>query len=199
MEAKSHRIDTYTTICENVHPSVITSTTPGKRGGVHPQPCQITFKSLDGFLQACLCLRGPKAKHVSLFSAKCTAMVVHLHIALQKDLTKTKAELAEEKAQVQRRAFKVIKRSVAEWRAENGHPFTDCKWRLKNFIRCVNALLGSVYRIDGTPYVKKEYLVTAHRAVKRIYDLDQRNPINPDRSPPVDFQNLDEWLTKSKS
>ena len=89
---------------------------------MHPQPCQIVFKSFEGFIQACLCLRGPKAQLVSAFSAKCTSMIVRLHIALQKDLTKTKAELAEEKAQVQRRAFLVIKEAVKEARREMGPP-----------------------------------------------------------------------------
>ena len=128
---------------------------------------------------ACMCLQTPRAKLVSKFSAKCNAMVVRLHIALQRDLKKTKAELAEEKAQVQRRAFLVIKEAVRQWRRENGLRYTDCSWRLKNFTKCCKRLLGLVYRKGDTPYVHADFLGNAHQAMKDFYGLCQRNP-NPE-------------------
>jgi hypothetical protein len=123
-----------------------------------------------------LCLRGPKAQLVSAFSAKCTSMVVRLHIALRKDLAKTRAELAEEKAQVQRRVFLVIKEAVREWRRENGYRHTDCTWRLKNFTQCCKRLLGHVYHKGNTPYVKVGSLRRAHESIKYFYGLCQMNP-----------------------
>ena len=177
MKRTDHRKRTFETIQESIHPSVIASVVPGKRGGVHPQPCQIIFKTYEGFIQACLSLRGPRAQLVSFFAAKCTSMVVRLHIALQKDLAKTKAELAEERAQVQRRVFLVVKEAVKEWRRENGHRYTDCSWRLKNFTKCCSRLKGLTYKIGTTPYVHKHYLRNAHDAMKFFYQVCQRNPV----------------------
>ncbi|HIB94504.1 MAG TPA: hypothetical protein EYO60_09500 [Candidatus Lambdaproteobacteria bacterium] len=174
MNAKSKRALTFNIIMEGVHSSVIASAVQGKPGG---NPCQITFKNLEGFLQACLCLRGPKRKMVSLFSAKCTAMVVRLHIALQKDLAKTRAELAEEKAQVQRRVFLIVKEAVKEWRRENGLRYTDCVWRLKNFTQCCKRLKLLTYYQGDTPYVRAQFLRNAHDAMKFFYGLSQRNPV----------------------
>jgi len=174
MNAKSKRALTFNIIMEGVHPSVIASVVHGNRGG---NPCQITFKSLEGFIQACLCLRGPKRKMVSFFSAKCTSMVVRLHIALQKDLKKTKAELAEERAQVQRRVFLVVKEAVREARREMGLRYTDCTWRLKNFTKCVQRMKGLIYYQGTTPFVEKNYLRNAHDSMKYYYGLCQRNPV----------------------
>ena len=171
---QTDRARTYDTILKNLHSSVIASVVPGKRGG---NPCQIVFKSYEGFIQACLCLRGPKAQLVSAFSAKCTSMVVRLHLALQKDLAKTKAELAEEKAQVQRRVFLIVKEAVKEWRRENGLRYTDCVWRLKNFTQCCKRLKLLTYYQGDTPYVRAHFLRNAHDAMKFFYGLSQRNPV----------------------
>ena len=113
-------------ILKYLDPSLI-EFTPGTR----QQRCKMVFKTYETFVMACMCLQTPRAKLVSKFSAKCTSMVVRLHIALQKDLTKTKAELAAEKAQVLRRAFLVIKEAVREARRELGLRYTDCTWRGK--------------------------------------------------------------------
>ena len=148
--------------------------TPG--GPLHK--CQMVFKNYTAFVLACMCLQTPRAKLVSKFSAKCNEMVVRLHIALQKDLAKTRAELAEEKAQVQRRLFLVVKEAVREWRRENGFRYTDCTWRLKNFTQCCKRLLGLVYYKGNTPYVQAQFLRNAHDAIKSFYGFCQRNPID---------------------
>jgi hypothetical protein len=175
MQRTDNRKRTFETIRECIHTSVISSATPGQRGG---NACQIVFNSLEGFIQACLCLRGPRAQLVSKFSAKCTSMVVRLHLALQKDLKKTKAELAEEKAQVQRRVFLVVKEAVKQWRRENGLRYTDCDWRLKNYSACCKRLHLVVYRIGNTPYVQPKFLRNAHDAIKYFYEISRRNPIS---------------------
>ena len=95
----------------------------------------------------------------------------------QRDLTKTRAELAEERAQVQRRLFLVVKEAVKEWRRENGLRYTDCTWRLKNFTKCCSRLKGLTYKIGTTPYVDKHYLRNAHDAMKFFYQVCQRNPV----------------------
>jgi len=176
MKRTDHRKRTFETIQESIHPSVIASATPGQRGR-YANPCQIVFKSYEGFIQACLSLRGPRAQLVSFFAAKCTAMVVRLHIALQKDLAKTRAELAEEKAQVQRRVFLIVKEAVKEWRRENGLRYTDCVWRLKNFTQCCKRLKLLTYYQGDTPYVRAHFLRNAHDAMKFFYGLSQRNPV----------------------
>ena len=174
MDRQANRTRTFQTITENIHSSVFASATPGQRGG---KPCQIVFKSYEGFIQACLCLRGPKAQLVSKFSAKCTSMVVRLHIALQKDLTKTKAELAAERAEVQRRVFLVVKEAVREARREMGLRYTDSGWRLKNFTKCCKRLELLIYRKGNTPYVRAQFFRNAHDAMKYFYSLSQRNPV----------------------
>ena len=143
--------------------------------GTRNTKTQLTFKTFEAFIMGCMCLRSPRAVIVSRFSAKCTSMVVRLHVALQKDLAKTRAELAEERAQVQRRAFLVIKEAVREWRKENGYKYTDCEWRMKNFSACCRRLAGITYKLGTTPYVKPAYLKNAHVAIKRFYGLSMNN------------------------
>ena len=184
-----HRSRSFELIVNNISPAVIESTTAGKPG--RGNKSQIIFASFDGFIQACLCLRGPKARQISRFAAKCTCMVVRLHIALQADLRKSRAELTAEREEIERRCFLVIKNAVKEWRASNGYPFTDCRWRLVNFTRCVKALLGSVYLKGATPYVAKEYTETAVKAIKSLYELDQRNPDLANRYPPLSQPTLE--------
>ena len=166
-----HRIHRAKTILKYLDASLVEFTPGGPL-----RKCQMVFKTYEAFLMACMCLQTPRAKLVSKFSAKCNAMVVRLHIALQKDLAKTRAELAEEKAQVQRRVFLVIKEAVREWRRQNGLRYTDCAWRLKNFTKCCKRLLGLVYKKGDTPYVQASYLRNAHEAMKDYYGLTQRNP-----------------------
>ena len=143
--------------------------------GTRNTKTQLTFKTFEAFIMGCMCLRSPRAVIVSRFSAKCTSMVVRLHVALQKDLAKTRAELAEERAQVQRRAYLVIKEAVREWRRENGYRYTDCAWRIKNFSTCCKRLAGITYKVGATPYVKPAYLKNAHIAIKRFYGLSMNN------------------------
>ena len=171
-KSDKNRKRAYNLILETVDPAFIATTDPGVR---RQRKCQIVFKSFDGFVQACLVMRGPRARIMSRFSAKCTSMVVRLHVALQKDLAKTRAELAEERAQVQRRAFLVIKEAVREWRKENGYKYTDCEWRMKNFSACCTRLAGITYKLGTTPYVKPAYLKNAHVAIKRFYGLSMNN------------------------
>ena len=159
-------------IIKYLDPSLI-EFTPGNR----QQRCQMVFKTYEAFVMACMCLQTPRAKLVSKFSAKCNAMVVRLHVALQRDLKKTKAELAEEKAQVQRRVFLIVKEAVKEWRRENGYRYTDCSWRLKNFTECRKRLKLLVYYQGNTPYVQAQFLRNAHDAMKSFYGLCQRNPV----------------------
>ena len=166
MERKTDRGRMYTTILKNVHSTVVATTTPKKRGG---GPCQITFKTFEGFVQACLCLRGPKAKYVSLFAAKCTSIVVELFVAIRANLRKTTAELQAEKAEVWRRVYLVIKDSVAEARREMGRRYTDFKWRQTHYCTIVSRLLGSVYVKGKTPYVRKENMRTAKESIKKYY------------------------------
>ena len=167
-----HRSRQAKTILKYLDASLI-EYTPGTR----QKRCQMVFKTYEAFVMACMCLQAPRAKLVSKFSAKCNAMVVRLHIALQKDLKKTRAELAEEKAQVQRRLFLVIKEAVKEWRRENGYRYTDCSWRLKHFTECCKRLKLLVYYQGNTPYVQAQFLRNAHDAMKSFYGLCQRNPV----------------------
>jgi len=96
---------------------------------------------------------------------------------LQRDLTRTEEQLAEHRAEVDRRLFLVIKQAVQEWRRENGYRYTDCEWRLKNFTTCCKRLLGAWYKKGSTPYVDKDYMQNAKRAIKKIYGTCQRNPL----------------------
>jgi hypothetical protein len=167
--ANDHRVHRAKTILKYLDPSLI-DYTPGTR----QRRCQMVFKTYEAFVMACMCLQTPRAKMVSKFSAKCTSMVVRLHLALQKDLKKTKAELAEEKAQVQRRVFLVVKEAVKQWRRENGLRYTDCDWRLKNYSACCKRLHLVVYRIGNTPYVQPKFL----RNAQYFYEISRRNPIS---------------------
>ena len=173
MNAKSKRALTFGIIMEGVHHSVIASAVFGKRGGA---PCQVTFKSLEGFIQACLCLRGPKAKLISLFAAKCSSMVVRLYTAVQEDLKKTEEELAKERAEVNRRLYLVIKGAVKEWRNAHGYRNTDFKWRKKHWGEIIGRLRGITYKKGKTPYVNQDYIENAKTAVKCFYGYCQRNP-----------------------
>jgi hypothetical protein len=184
----SNRGKVYHLILKHLSPRLIHSTNQGARG--RGAKSQIVFNSFEAFIQACLLLRGPKALQISAFSAKCTAMVVRLHVALEADLRKTKQELSDEREEIQRRCFLIIKQSVREWRAANGYPFTDARWRYANFTRCVKGLLGTVYLKGATPYVQKEYLEKATTAIQAIYERDQRNPDFVDRSPPLEQPTL---------
>jgi len=174
MQSKRQRADNYHAILERVHPVLIQSKTEPRRGGVK---CDLVFATFEGFLQACLSLHTKRNQQVSHFAAKCMSMVVRLHVALQRDLKKTKAELAEEKAQIQRRAFLVIKEAVREARRELGLRYTDCTWRLKNFTKCVQRMKGLIYYQGSTPFIEKNYLRNAHDSMKYYYTLCQRNPV----------------------
>jgi len=167
-----HRSRQAKTILKYLDASLI-EYTPGTR----QKRCQMVFKTYEAFVMACMCLQTPRAKLVSKFSAKCNAMVVRLHVALQKDLKKTKAELAEERAQVQRRVFLVVKEAVREARREMGLRYTDCSWRLKNFTKCCQRMKGLIYYQSNTPYIQKNYLRNAHESMKFFYGLCQRNPV----------------------
>ena len=96
---------------------------------------------------------------------------------LQRDLTRTEQQLAEQCAEVDRRLFLVIKQAVLEWRRENGYRYTDCAWRLKHFTVCCKRLLGTWYKKGSTPYVDKDYMQNAKRAIKEYYGFCQRNPL----------------------
>merc|ERR1711964_371288 len=90
--------------------------------------------------------------------------------------TRTEHQLAEQVAEVDRRAFLVIKEAVKEWRMQNGHRYTDCAWRLKHFTQCLGRIKGLLYRHGNTPFVHAEFLTNAHSAIKFYYQLCQRNP-----------------------
>ena len=96
---------------------------------------------------------------------------------LQQALTRTEHQLAEERAEVDRRAFLVIKKAVQEWRMQNGHRYTDCTWRLKHYTQCLNRIKGLLYYHGNTPFVKANLLTNAHEAMKYFYQLSQRNPV----------------------
>ena len=177
MGAKRRRSEVYTTILDSLHSSLIAQTVVPCRGGVSNVKCDIVFPSFDAFLHACLALKTKRHKQFVAFSVKCTSMVVRLYAAIQEDLKKTKAQLAEEKAQVQRRVFLVIKEAVREYRKENGYRYTDSKWRLKNFGECCRRLTGITYKIGATPYVQREYLQNAHLAIKKYYKVCQQNEL----------------------
>ena len=176
MEAKRERSNVYKTIVESVHSTLILYTVLPKRGGVHTTKCDLVFTNFEAFLQACLALKTKRHKIYSAFAAKCMSIIVRLNAAIRQDLQKTRAQLAEEKAQIQRRCFLVIKEAVREWRRENGYRYTDCQWRLKNFVACCNRIKGITYKVGATPFVQKEYLSNAHQAIKKFYGLCQRNP-----------------------
>ena len=137
--------------------------------GNNNQKTQIVFKTFDSFINACFCLRSPKAKLVSRFAAKCTSLVVELVVALKINLEKTEKELKKEKAEVFRRVYLVIKDSVAEARREMGRRCTDFKWRQTHYCTIVSRLLGSVYVKGKTPYVRTEYMQTAKQSIKKYY------------------------------
>ena len=175
MGAKRHRTDVYASIVENLHPSLISHNDPPKWGGVHNRKCDLVFPTFDAFLHACLALKTKRHKALVAFNVKCTSMVVRLYAAIREDLKKTQAALAEEKAQVNRRLFLVIKNAVCEYRRENGYPFTDSDWRIKNFGNCCRRLSGITYRLGATPYVQKDFVENAHSAIKHYYKLCQDN------------------------
>ena len=131
---------------------------------------QIIFKTFDSFINACFCLRSPKAKLIGRFAAKCTSLVVELVVAMKINLKKTTAELDQEKAEVFRRVYLVIKDAVAEWRREHGFRYTDFKWRQTHFCTIVSRLLGSVYYKGKTPYVYHDNMATAKRSIKKYYE-----------------------------
>ena len=109
---------------------------------------------------------------------------------LQRDLTRTEQQLAEQCAEVDRRLFLVIKQAVQEWRRENGYRYTDCTWRLKHFTQCCKRLLGTTYKKGNTPYVDKDFMQNAKRAIKDFYGFCQRNPVED--QPHYEQQKIDE-------
>ena len=131
---------------------------------------QIIFRTFDSFINACFCLRSPKAKLVGRFASKCTSLVVELVVAMKINLQKTTEELDQEKAEVFRRVYLVIKDAVAEWRREHGFRYTDFKWRQAHFGVIVSRLLGSVYNKGKTPYVYQENMPTAKISIKKYYE-----------------------------
>ena len=96
---------------------------------------------------------------------------------LQQALERTEHQLAEERAEVDRRAFLVIKKAVQEWRMQNGHRYTDCTWRLKHYTQCLKRIKGLLYYHGNTPFVQADLLTNAHEAMKYFYGLCQRNPV----------------------
>ena len=96
---------------------------------------------------------------------------------LQHDLAKTENELAKQLAEVDRRAFLVIKEAIKEWRIQNGLRYTDCAWRLRHFTQCLGRIKGLLYYHGTTPFVKPDFLTNAHSAIKFFYSLSQRNPV----------------------
>ena len=175
MNAKRQRADIYQAIAGNLHPSLLSENVPPQKGGVTNRRCNLVFKSFEAFLHACLALKTKRHKALVAFSVKCTSMVVRLYAAIREDLKKTQAALAEEKAQVNRRLFLVIKNAVCEYRRENGYPFTDSDWRIKNFGNCCRRLSGITYRLGATPYVQKDFVENAHSAIKHYYKLCKEN------------------------
>jgi len=95
---------------------------------------------------------------------------------LEQALERTEHQLAEERAEVDRRVFLVIKEAVKEWRDQNGQRFTDCSWRLKHYTQCCKRLKGLIYKKGNTPYITPGFLTNAHDAMKFYYGLAQRNP-----------------------
>ena len=138
--------------------------------GTNNRKTQIIFRTFDSFINACFCLRSPKAKLIGRFAAKCTSLVVELVVAMKINLKKTTAELDQEKAEVFRRVYLVIKDAVAEWRREHGFRYTDFKWRQTHFCTIVSRLLGSVYYKGKTPYVYQDNMATAKQSVKKYYE-----------------------------
>ena len=137
--------------------------------GNNNRKTQIVFTTFESFINACFCLRSPKAKLVGRFAAKCTSLVVELVLALQINLKKTTKELKKEKAEVYRRVYLVIKDAVAEARRELGFRYTDFKWRQAHYGIIVSRLLGSVYMKGKTPYVYQEHMQTAKQSIKKYY------------------------------
>ena len=172
---KDHRARTAKTIKEYLSEDVITYF-PGTRSKHNKS--QIIFTTFESFINACFCLRSPKAKLVSRFAAKCTSLVVELVLALQINLKKTTKELKKEKAEVFRRVYLVIKDAVAEARRELGFRYTDFKWRQQHYGIIISRLLGSVYMKGKTPYVYKENMQTAKQSIKKYYKESLRRGDN---------------------
>ena len=149
--------------------------------GNNNRKTQIVFHTFESFINACFCLRSPKAKLVGRFAAKCTSLVVELVLALQVNLKKTTKELKAEKAEVFRRVYLVIKDAVAEARRELGFRYTDFKWRQSHFGVIVSRLLGSVYMKGKTPYVYQEHMQTAKQSIKKYYKDSLRRGDNSHR------------------
>ena len=95
---------------------------------------------------------------------------------LEQALARTEHQLAEERAEVDRRVFLVIKEAVKEWRDQNGQRFTDCSWRLKHYTQCCKRLKGLIYKKGNTPYITPGFIRNAHDAMKFYYQICQRNP-----------------------
>ena len=137
--------------------------------GNNNRKTQIVFHTFESFINACFCLRSPKAKLVGRFAAKCTSLVVELVLALQINLKKTTVELQKEKAEVFRRVYLVIKDTVAEARRELGFRYTHFRWRSAHHGIICSRLLGSVYMKGKTPYIYKENMQTAKQSIKKYY------------------------------
>jgi len=94
----------------------------------------------------------------------------------EQELVQTQEALEEANAEVNRRAFLVIKAAVEEWRLQNGYKNTDYDWRSSHLGECCAALRRIGYTKGSTLYVHAEYMENAHLAIKHIYDTHQRNP-----------------------
>ena len=102
---------------------------------------------------------------------------------LQRDLEHAEELLLKERMEVERRLFIVAREAVAEWRREHAYPYTDSKWRQKNFGRCCRELKGMIYKKGNSPYVFPEKMTDAKQKLKDFYEACQRNPLAT--SPPV--------------
>ena len=116
---------------------------------------------------------------------------------LQRDLNSTQAQLAEERAEVERRVFLVIKDAVSEYRMENGFRNTDFKWRNTHFGQCCSRLLGTIYKKGATPFVRREFMDNAKQSIKTFYEFCQHNPQSP--SPPMTQQTITNHFARTET
>ena len=159
MRLDKNRARTWSTILSNIDPAMVRFSSAGTKGGV-AQKSQIVFANLDGFVNACILLRGPRAKLMQRFAARCAAFVVNMGARYKQQLQQSQAQVQLLEDSKVHRVFTYIKK-MELWTG---------KIRYRYWHSVANHLVeqGLAYRdaADSAPYIRLDRVQRADLAIR---------------------------------
>ena len=163
-KSSAHRARTCTTIMKNIHHDMVR----GFQRGGNNQKSQIVFHNMDGFINACILLRGPRAQLMQEFAAKCTAFVVNVGARYKLELQETKQNLIEAETRIEHldtckvhRVFTYIK-GMQIWSGKVRYKYWG---RVANYL--VSQGLAYVDPNDTAPYLCLDRVPQANAAIRQ--------------------------------